>query len=68
VAEVHGILMRVACLEDTLSGKIKAWSEPDRRQSKRIKNLADIARLIEAHPHLWKKLPEELQAQIQKPT
>jgi hypothetical protein len=66
-ADVHGILMRVASLEDTLRGKIKAWSEPRRRQSKRIKDLADIARLIESHPRLWDSLPDNLQAQIEKP-
>ena len=66
-ADVHGILMRVACLEDTLSGKIKAWSESSRRQSKRIKDLADIARLVEAHGELWQRLPAELQVQIQAP-
>jgi hypothetical protein len=66
-ADVHGILMRVACLEDTLCGKIMAWSESSRRQSKRIKDLADIARLVEAHPELWQRLPPELQTQIQAP-
>ena len=49
-ADVYGILLRVASLEDTLRGKMKAWSEPTRRQSKRIKDLADIARLVETHP------------------
>jgi predicted nucleotidyltransferase len=66
-ADVHGILMRVASLEDTLRGKIKAWSEPRRRQSKRIKDLADIARLIESHPRLWDSLPDNLQTLIEKP-
>ena len=66
-ADVYGILLRVASLEDTLRGKIKAWSEPRRRQSKRIKDLADIARLVEAHHQLWKDLPSELRSQIQKP-
>lgn len=66
-ADVHGILMRVASLTDTLHGKIKAWSEPERRQSKRIKDLADIARLVEAHPQLWALLPESLQQQIVRP-
>lgn len=66
-ADVHGILMRVACLEDTLLGKIKAWSESGRRQSKRVKDLADIARLVEAHPALWPCLPGELQALIHNP-
>ena len=66
-ADVHGILMRVASLEDTLRGKIKAWPEPKRRQSKRIKDLADIARLVEAHPQLWDLLTNDLKQQIQPP-
>jgi len=66
-ADVHGILLRVAALEDTLRGKIKAWSEPKRRQSKRIKDLADIARLVEAHPHLWDLLTDDLKTQVQPP-
>jgi hypothetical protein len=59
--------MRAASLEDTLGGKMKAWSEPQRRQSKRIKDLADIARLVEAHPQLWDLLVEELKKQIRPP-
>ena len=66
-ANVHGILLRVASLEDTLKGKMKAWSEPARRQSKRIKDLADIARLVEAHPHLWDGLSKDLKQQVQRP-
>ena len=66
-ADVHGILLRVASLQDTLSGKIKAWSEPARRQSKRLKDLADIARLVEAHPDLWDSLPDLLKQQVQRP-
>jgi len=64
-ADVHGILLRVASLEDTLKGKMKAWSEPERRQSKRLKDLADIARLVEAHPHLWDMLTSDLKQQVQ---
>jgi hypothetical protein len=63
-ADVNGILLRVACLEDTLKGKIKAYSEPGRRQSKRLKDLADIARMVEAHPHLRDILPDELKKQV----
>jgi hypothetical protein len=63
-ADVNGILLRVACLEDTLKGKIKAWSEPGRRKSKRLKDLTDIARLVEAHPHLRDVLPDELKKQV----
>lgn len=66
-ADIHGILMRVASLEDTLRGKIKAWHDAERRQSKKIKDLGDIARLVESHPRLWRMLPEELQKLIQRP-
>jgi len=66
-ADVHGILLRVASLEDTLRGKIKAWGEPERRQSKRIKDLGDIARLVEAHPQLWDSLTDDLKRQLQPP-
>ena len=66
-ADVHGILLRVASLEDTLKGKIKAWSDAARRQSKCLKDLGDIARLIEAHPHLWALLSDDLKQQIERP-
>jgi hypothetical protein len=66
-ADVHGILLRVASLEDTFNGKIKAWGDSERRQSKRIKDLGDLARLVEAHPHLWTLLTENLKKQIERP-
>ncbi len=66
-ADVHGILLRVSCLEDTLIGKIRAWSDSTRRQSKRIKDLGDIARLTEAHPQLWDSLTDELRQQLHPP-
>jgi len=66
-ADVHGILLRVASLEDTLQGKIRAWSDSARRQSKRIKDLGDVARLIEAHPDLWALLSEDLRGQLERP-
>lgn len=66
-ADVHGILLRVASLEDTLSGKIMAWSDPTQHQSKRIKDLGDIARLVESYPHLWESLTDELKSQIDRP-
>ena len=51
-ADIHGILMRVACLQDTLRGKLKAFADTQRRPSKHQKDLLDIARLIESHPEL----------------
>ncbi len=65
-ADIHGILMRVASLEDTLHGKIKAWKDIERRQSKKLKDLGDIARLVENHPHLWELLDPDLKGIIQK--
>jgi hypothetical protein len=66
-ADIFGILMRVASLEDTLAGKIQAWRDARRRQSKRTKNLGDIIRLVEAHPQLWQTLPPDLKDQVEKP-
>lgn len=56
----HGMLLRVAALEETLAGKIKAWRTPERRPSESIKDIADIARLVEAHPGLRATLPEDV--------
>ena len=56
-ATVHGILMRVASLEDTLLGKLAAYQEPERRASKRQKDLSDISRLLEAHPGIKELIP-----------
>jgi hypothetical protein len=65
-ADIHGILMRVASLEDTLRGKVKAWRDMEPRQSKKLKDLSDIARLVEIHPQLWDSLDTELKAIIKK--
>jgi len=66
-ADVHGILLRVASLKDTMTGKIAAWRDSRRRQSKRVKDLGDIIRLVEAHPQLWGDLPMELKEQVEQP-
>ena len=65
-ADIHGILMRVASLEDTLKRKIKAWKDTARRQSKKLKDLGDIARLVESHPRLWELLDADLKEIIQE--
>jgi hypothetical protein len=51
-------------MEDTLAGKIKAWRTPERRPSKAIKDLGDIARLVEAHPTLATSLPTDVRQAI----
>lgn len=62
---VLGYEMDVASLEDVLTGKIWAWSDPARRKSKRQKDLADILRLLETHPELRKRLPPSLQDEVE---
>ncbi len=62
--EVLGLILPVACLEDTLCGKIWAALDPNQRASKRQKDLADIARLIERYPHLRSQVPEEILARL----
>ena len=52
--------MMVASIEDVLQGKIWAYSDPERRQSKRQKDLADILRLIESYPDLKTLLPSDI--------
>jgi hypothetical protein len=63
-ANVHGILMRVASLEDTLAGKLAAYEEPQRRPTKKLKDILDIGRLVEAHPELLAKLPIDILAKL----
>jgi len=57
---VLGRPMRVAAVQDVLSGKVWAASDPARRASKRQKDLADIARLIERYPDLRGQVPSAI--------
>ena len=66
-ANVHGILMHVASLEDTLAGKLAAYLEPQRRHIKKLKDILDIGRLIDAHPQLTALLPEEVLFKLNNP-
>ena len=61
IKEVFGLKVRVAALPDLLQGKIWAWSDSQRRLSKRQKDQADLIRLAETYPELKKQLPAELQ-------
>ncbi len=58
--EVLGLVLPVAALEDVLQGKIWAVTDPGCRASKRQKDLADIARLLESDPGLRKRVPKEI--------
>ena len=65
VKNVLGYKMPVAAIEDVLKGKVWAALAPQRRPSKRQKDLADILRLIENNPKLSKLLPENLKKQLE---
>jgi hypothetical protein len=51
-------------LPDLVTGKVLAWSDPQRRLSKRKKDEADLIRLAEDHPEVRPLLPEELRRQL----
>lgn len=61
--DVLGYNMSVATVEDVLKGKLWAYADPQRRRSKRQKDLADILRLVETHPALIDHLAPELRAE-----
>jgi len=65
-AEVLGIRVRVASLEDVTQGKLWAYGDPRRRLSKRKKDELDLIRLAEAHPELESAYPGELREQIDR--
>ena len=62
--DVMDYVMKVAVVEDVLQGKIWAYTDPERRVSKRQKDLADIYRLIECFPELKSHLPDSLKKVI----
>ena len=63
--DVLGYEMKVASVEDVFQGKIWAYSDDQRRRSKRQKDLADIVRLIEVHPSLAELLPASIRERIE---
>jgi hypothetical protein len=57
--------MAVAALEDVLAAKVWAYRDPQRRKSKRQKDLADILRVVQTHPELKNRLPPEIESQAE---
>ena len=62
--EVLGLEMPVADLRDILHGKVWAVQDPQRRGSKRQKDLADIARILEKYPELSDQVPQNIRARL----
>ena len=65
-AEVLGVRVRVASVEDVTQGKLWAYSDPQRRLSKRKKDELDLIRLAEAHPELKSAYPSALKEVIDR--
>ncbi|MBV8809968.1 MAG: hypothetical protein JO033_14955 [Acidobacteriaceae bacterium] len=65
-AEVLGLRVKVASIEDVVRGKLWAYGDPQRRLSKRKKDELDLIRLAEKHPQLKSMYPSELVEQIER--
>jgi hypothetical protein len=64
IADVLGLRVPVAHPEDLLQGKVWAVMDDTRRPSKRQKDLADIARLLEVFPELRERVPQEVLSRL----
>jgi hypothetical protein len=62
--DVLGLTLPVAAIEDVLRGKVWAAQDPLRRGSKRQKDLADIARLLEKYPSLRSQVPADVLSRL----
>jgi hypothetical protein len=62
--QVLGVHAKVACVEDVAHGKLWAYSDPQRRLSKRKKDELDLIRLAEAYPDPKSFYPKELLDQL----
>ena len=65
-AEVLGLRVRVASVDDVARGKLWAYLDPQRRLSKRKKDELDLIRLAEAYPALKEIYPPELTDLIER--
>ena len=66
VRETLGVRLRVASLPDLVRAKIWAWSDPERRLSKRKKDELDLIRIAEKYPQFVSQLPREVRDQLGK--
>jgi hypothetical protein len=65
-ADVLGVRVKVACLQDVTQGKLWAYGDSRRRLSKRKKDELDLIRLAEAYPALKDLCPSELREQLDR--
>ncbi len=65
-AQVLGVPVRVANLEDVTRGKLWAYGDAHRRLSKRKKDDLDLIRVAEAYPELKSRYPSALRELIDR--
>lgn len=63
-SRVLGEHVPVAALKDVVQGKIWAWSDKNRRASKRKKDELDLMRILESYPDTRELMPEEIRRQV----
>lgn len=57
---VRGMRLSVATPSDLVRLKLEAAEEPARRPSKRLSDVTDVQRLLEAHPEVAREVPDAL--------
>jgi hypothetical protein len=62
---LDGVALRVLGRGDLLRAKLRAGSDPARRRSKRLQDLADVQALLEADPTLDRLLSSEERSRLQ---
>jgi hypothetical protein len=62
--EVLGRMVPVADLKHIVQGKVWAWSDEERRPTKRKKDELDLMRIAEAHAQLRPLIPKEIVSQL----
>lgn len=62
--ETLGVQLRVAALSDLVQAKCWAWSDSQRRLSKRKKDELDLIRIAEKFPQFIPQLPEAIRRQV----
>lgn len=66
VHEVLGEQVPVASLENVVRGKVWAWTDEQRRLTKRKKDELDLIRILEAYPETRQLMPEAITREVEE--
>ncbi|CAA9249046.1 MAG: hypothetical protein AVDCRST_MAG42-2443 [uncultured Chthoniobacterales bacterium] len=64
-ADVLGLRVPIATIENLVRGKVWAWSDKERRLSKRKKDELDLIRIADAYPRLRHMMPPGIVSQLE---